>query len=342
MKCRVIRLWSIWQRNPVIFHLPACYNLRQINHLDASLENKQYQQLVNRAALTSTGVASSLVVLKVIGWLATGSAAMLASLLDSLMDAMTSAINLLSLRFAQKPADDEHRFGHGKAEGLAALAQGAFISGSSLLLMLHGVDRLLNAQPLKQIQWGLVIMVIAIIATLALVSFQRWVVKRTQSVVVKADLLHYQSDVMMNIAILISLLLSQFGVAAADGLFAIGISLYMLWGVKGVVTEAMSSLMDRELPDEERDCIVEIALTPDEVLGVHDIRTRQSANVRFIQLHIELEDQLSLLDAHSIADRVEAQLIERFPASDVIIHLDPISVVPVERREYPKQRHHNR
>lgn len=306
------------------------------------LEHKQYQRLVNRAAFTSTGVASSLVILKIAGWLMTGSAAMLASLVDSLLDAMTSAINLVSLKFAQKPADDDHRFGHGKAEGLAALAQGAFISGSSLLLMLHGVDRLLQPAPLKQIQWGLIVMAIAIVATLALVSFQHWVVKHTQSVVVKADLLHYQSDVMMNIAIVVSLLLSQFGVAAADGLFAIGVGLYMLWGVKNIAAEAISSLMDRELPDEEREEIIAMALDHPEVIGVHDVRTRQSANVRFIQLHLELGDDLSLLDAHSISVHIENQLTERFPASDVIIHLDPISVVPIETRTYlNKGRHIN-
>ena len=304
------------------------------------MEQNRYQRLVNRAALTSTCVASSLVILKLFGWLVTGSAAMLASLVDSLLDAMTSAINLVSLRFAQKPADDDHRFGHGKAEGLAALAQGAFICGSSLLLMLHGLDRLLNVSPLKQLQWGMLIMAIAIVATLALVSFQRWVVQQTQSVVVKADLLHYQSDVMMNIAIMLSLLLSQFGVVAADGLFAIGIGLYMLWGVKEIAREALSSLMDRELADEDRGAIIQLALAHPEVVGVHDLRTRQSANVRFIQLHIELEDQLSLIDAHNISEEIETQLIKRFPASDVIIHLDPISVVPVEKRIYPQGERH--
>ena len=180
-------------------------------------------------------------------------------------------------------------------------------------------------------------MLVAIVATLALVSFQHWVVKRTQSVVIKADLVHYQSDVMMNIAIVLSLLLSQFGVASADGLFAIGIGIYMLWGVKGVVTQAMSTLMDSELPDAERNIIVAIALAPQEVLGIHDLRTRQSANVRFIQLHIELADELPLLQAHCISDRIEDRLCEQFPESDVIIHLDPISVVPVEKRVFPKQ-----
>ncbi len=288
---------------------------------------QEYARLVTMAAWTATIVATLLLIVKVGAWWVTGSVSLLASLIDSMLDIAASLVNLVVVRYSLQPADREHTFGHGKAESLAALAQAMFISGSAVFLILNGVDRFFRPHALQSPEYGVYVSLFAIVVTFGLVRFQKYVVKKTGSQAIAADSLHYESDLYMNAAIMLALALSWFGIGQADAVFAIGIGGYILYSAFKMVREATQTLLDRKLPDEELIEIRECCLTIEGVLGVHQLRTRMSGPTRFIQLHLELEDQMPLLEAHRISDLVEDSLLERFPGADVLIHQDPYSVV---------------
>ncbi|MEM6052771.1 CDF family cation-efflux transporter FieF [Erwinia sp. P7711] len=292
--------------------------------------DQHYARLVNRAALAATTLASVLLLVKIFAWWYTGSVSLLAALVDSLVDIAASLTNLFVVRYSLQPADAEHTFGHGKAESLAALAQSMFISGSALFLFLTGLQHLATPNEMRAPMVGIVVTLVALFSTLALVTFQRWVVKKTRSLAIRADMLHYQSDVIMNGAILLALGLSWYGFRRADALFALGIGVWILYSALRMGYEAVQALLDRALPDEDRQMIIDIAANWPGVQGAHDVRTRQSGPTRFIQLHLEMDDDLPLFQAHKMAEEVEKALLERFPGSDVIIHQDPCSVVPAE------------
>ncbi|KQN63313.1 MULTISPECIES: CDF family cation-efflux transporter FieF [unclassified Erwinia] len=294
--------------------------------------NQRYARLVNAAALAATVLASLLLIIKIFAWWHTGSVSVLAALVDSLVDIAASLTNLLVVRYSLQPADAEHTFGHGKAESLAALAQSMFISGSALFLFLTGFQHLVTPEPMTSPQVGIIVTLIALFSTLLLVTFQRWVVRHTHSQAIRADMLHYQSDVVMNGAILLSLALSWYGFHRADALFALGIGVWILYSALRMGYEAVQALLDRALPETEHQAMLAIVAGWPGVRGAHDLRTRQSGPTRFIQLHLEMDDHLPLLQAHHIADQLEQALLRRFPGSDVIIHLDPCSVVPEGRQ----------
>lgn len=288
---------------------------------------QEYARLVTMAAWTATIVATLLLIVKVGAWWVTGSVSLLASLIDSMLDIAASLVNLVVVRYSLQPADREHTFGHGKAESLAALAQAMFISGSAVFLILNGVDRFFRPHALQSPEYGVYVSLFAIVVTFGLVRFQKYVVQKTGSQAIAADSLHYESDLYMNAAIMLALALSWFGIGQADAVFAIGIGGYILYSAFKMVREATQTLLDRKLPDEELKEIRECCLSIEGVLGVHQLRTRMSGPTRFIQLHLELEDQMPLLEAHRISDLVEDSLLERFPGADVLIHQDPYSVV---------------
>lgn len=294
----------------------------------------QYARLVKAAALSATVLASILLVIKIFAWWHTGSVSLLAALVDSLVDLAASLTNLFVVRYSLQPADAEHTFGHGKAESLAALAQSMFISGSALFLFLTGFQHLASPEPLRDPGLGIWVTLFALFSTLILVTFQRWVVRKTHSQAIRADMLHYQSDVMMNGAILIALGLSWYGFHRADALFALGIGVYILYSALRMGYEAVQALLDRALPDAERQEIIDIVMSWPGVIGAHDLRTRQSGPTRFIQLHLEMEDMMPLMEAHVLAEQVERALLHRFPGADVLIHQDPCSVVPKERHAH--------
>ncbi|CFQ65010.1 ferrous iron efflux protein F [Yersinia frederiksenii] len=294
----------------------------------------QYGRLVKAAALSATALASILLIIKIFAWWHTGSVSLLAALVDSLVDLAASLTNLFVVRYSLQPADEEHTFGHGKAESLAALAQSMFISGSALFLFLTGFQHLASPEPLQDPSIGIWVTLVALFSTLILVTFQRWVVRKTQSQAIRADMLHYQSDVMMNGAILIALALSWYGFHRADALFALGIGVYILYSALRMGYEAVQALLDRALPDNERQEIIDIVMSWPGVIGAHDLRTRQSGPTRFIQLHLEMEDMLPLMEAHVLAEQVERALLHRFLGADVLIHQDPSSVVPKERHAH--------
>ncbi|CAK9886976.1 MAG: Ferrous-iron efflux pump FieF [Candidatus Erwinia impunctatus] len=289
--------------------------------------NISYAKWVTRAAFSATMLAVILLVVKIFAWWYTGSVSLLAALVDSLVDMAASLTNLLVVRYALRPADAGHTFGHGKAESLAALAQSMFISGSALFLFLTGIQHLASPEAMRAPLVGMVVTLLALFSTLVLVTFQRWVVKKTKSQAIRADMLHYQSDVVMNSAILLALGLSWYGIQRADALFALGIGVWILYSALRMGYDAVQSLLDRALPAHEQQAIIDTIVGWPGVQGVHDIRTRQSGPIRFIQLHLELEDELPLWRAHRIADDVEKALLAQFPLSEVIIHQDPCSVV---------------
>ena len=295
--------------------------------MQKSNDISRHPRLLRLATHASVATAGILITGKLVAWLMTGSVSLLASLIDSMMDAAASLINLFAVRYALMPADREHRFGHGKAESLAGLAQTTFIAGSALFLMLQAFDRLLHPRPLADVAVGVGIMVFAILATLALLLVQRHVVKVTGSTAIKADALHYTTDLLTNASIIAALLLTGYGWPGSDALFALGIALYILYSAWHIGNEAFQLLMDRELPDEQRLRIRSAALAHARVRGVHDLRTRRSGHDIFIQLHLELDDDLSLFDAHEIADEVEANIRAMLPEADILIHKDPSSLV---------------
>jgi ferrous-iron efflux pump FieF len=286
----------------------------------------RHSRLLRLATHASVATATLLIAGKLVAWVMTGSVSVLASLVDSMMDVAASLINLFAVRYALMPADHEHRFGHGKAESLAGLAQTTFIAGSAVFLILQAVDRLLHPRPLEDVGIGVGVMVFAILATLVLLIFQRHVIRVTGSTAIKADALHYTTDVLTNASIIIALLLSGYGWQGIDALFALGIAAYILHSAWRIGHEAFQLLMDRELPDEQRQRIRHAALGNSRVRGVHDLRTRRSGHDIFIQMHLELDDELSLVDAHAIADEVEASIRVIHPEADILIHKDPHSL----------------
>lgn len=286
-----------------------------------------YAFWVRLAAIFSTSTAFILVLIKLYAWLVTDSSAMLASTTDSILDLFASIMSIVILRFALAPADKEHSFGHGKAESLAGLVQASFVLGSAILLIFSGVSRLLNPQVIMHSEVAIWVTIISIVLTLVLVVFQRYVIKRTGSIIISGDALHYQSDLFLNLGVLAAIILSQGLWIQADGVFTILVALYLVFGAGQIMIQSVSQLMDSELSDEELSKIKTIVVRHKQALGMHELRTRQSGAQKFIQFHLELSDHLSLLEAHGIGDEIEAEICQAFAPCEVFIHQDPSSVV---------------
>lgn len=279
------------------------------------------------AAVAAVGVAAVLVAMKLVAYLATDSIAMMASLADSALDVFASFVNLLAIRQALTPADREHRFGHGKAEPLAGLGQSGLIAGSVAFLLVESVSRLIAPHPIEFASAGLIVMGISIVATAALVVGQRIVVKRTGSLAVGADRMHYLGDLVTNGGVVLGLVLaSRFGILIADPIIGIAVAGILLWSAVHVFRQSYDQLMDHELPDADRARIKAIVMAHPDVKALHDLRTRAAGVHSFIQLHLELDPQMNLLRAHQISDAVEAELCAQFPHAEVIIHQDPAGV----------------
>ncbi|WP_115937231.1 cation diffusion facilitator family transporter [Aestuariispira insulae] len=281
------------------------------------------------ATYASTATALLLISLKAWAWAATDSIAILSSLIDSLLDGFASLVTLVAVHHALVPADREHRFGHGKAEPLAALTQATFVTGSAIILVIQAMRRLFNPPALGDSQQGIALMAASILITLALVLFQSFVVKRTGSVAIRADRLHYLGDLLPNMAVIAALVLVGItGLHWLDPLFGMAAALYLLRGAWMTGREALDMLMDRELPDDIRNQVRDIALAQEGVLGLHDLRSRQAGSTYFFQMHLELPGHMPLTDAHEIADQVEIKIRDRFPGAQVIVHQDPHDISP--------------
>lgn len=292
------------------------------------------QRLMRFATYASVSVASVLIAIKIGSWLMTESVSLLSTLVDSLLDAMASMFNLVAVHHALQPADREHRFGHGKAEPLAGLAQAAFIAGSAAFLLFQAVERMVHPRPIANVEIGIAAMVVSIVLTFALVMFQRYVVRKTGSVAIGADQLHYQGDLLTNASVIVSLVLvTRFGIGFADPLFAIAIAFYIVWSARTIAIDSLNLLMDRELPDEDRRKIRALCEAHPEVKGIHDLRTRSSGQQVFIQLHLELDGAMTLHDVHEVSEAVMHEIEAAFPNAEVIIHEDPEGV-PEPRKTF--------
>lgn len=289
--------------------------------MTVSAEHQRLLRLATRASLT---VASILVVTKAIAWWLSGSVSLLAGLTDSALDAVASFLNLLAVHYALRPADDDHRFGHGKAEALAGMAQALFIGVSAVLIGVQAVQRLQAPQPLGDTAAGIGVMVLSLVLTVALLAFQRKVIRLTGSTAVRADSLHYRSDLLLNGSILLALVLARFGWPQLDALFGLGIAMYILWSALQIARESTAILMDQELPADIGERMLEVVLAIPGVQGVHDLRSRVSGSHWFVQLHLELPGDLPLHRAHELCVQASAAIRERYPRADVMVHADPV------------------
>jgi len=280
--------------------------------------------LMAAATWAAVGVAVTLIVAKLGAWLVTGSIGMLSTLIDSALDALASLVNLLAVRHALQPADQEHRFGHGKAESLAGLAQAAFIIGSALFLIIEAIQRLLRPEPIEAGWIAIAVMVFSIVATAGLVAFQYYVVRRTRSVAIRADSLHFVGDLLTNAGVIVALIVvDALGWLYADPLVALAIAAIVVYSAYGVLRRSYDMLMDREFPEDQRERVRNLALAHPEVLDLHDLRTRTSGRDSFIQLHLVLPATMTLQRAHEVSDDVESRIRAAYPGAEVIIHQDP-------------------
>ncbi len=296
-----------------------------------------HERLMRLATWASVSVATILVLAKLLAWFFSDSISVLATLLDSCLDAFASLLNMIAVRHALAPPDHEHRFGHGKAEALAGLGQATFVAGSALFLILESIRRLWHPQPIHAVELSLGIMSFSILLTLLLLAFQHHVVRVTGSTAIRADAMHYRSDLYANAGVVLAIALSAWGWSGFDACFGLLIALLILHSVRDIVRQSWNELMDRELPDVERDAIRDLALAHQEVESVHDLRTRKSGARYYIQLHLVLDADMPLHQAHRIADEVEFAIRERYPSADVIIHQDPTGLIeplPEHARPY--------
>ena len=296
-----------------------------------------------RAAFASISVALLLLGMKAWAVWATGSTAMLGSLADTALDLVASLATLAGVWIAAQPADEDHRFGHGKAEALAAMFQVVLISISAVGLAARAVQQWIAGGRTEGAQDGIVVSAIAMVATLALLAYQRFVIARTGSLAIATDHVHYQSDLFLNLAVIAALALDQYGgVAGADPVFALGIAAWLGWGAWRASQTAIEQLMDREWPEDKRQRFVEIAARHPELVHLHDLRTRTSGMHDFVQFHVDLPGSMTVDQSHAIIDRVEHALCREFPNLELLIHIDPVGHVDepgnplIEQDEFDK------
>ncbi len=279
------------------------------------------------AAVASLSVACILIVTKLFAFLATDSVSLLSSLMDSSFDAMASMVTMLSIIHAATPADEEHRFGHGKLEALSALGQAVFIFGSAIFLIFESVRRFISPLPIHEPQIGIAVMIFSIVLTAILIVFQMYVIRKTKSIAISADFLHYKGDLLMNLGVFGALVATYYSKwPYFDPLFATVIALSLLWGSYSVTKESFDILMDKELPNAERDKILQLVKNHPQVQAVHDLRTRNTGERIFIEFHMEVDGDLTLNRAHAITEEVEKLLYEAFPKSEVLIHEEPAGI----------------
>ena len=290
----------------------------------APISASERAKLTARAAFASIAMALVLIGLK--SWAAwqTSSMAMLGSLADSGLDLIASLIVLLGVRIAAAPADHDHRFGHGKAEALAALVQVILITLSALFIAFRAVQRMLAGAETSDAELGIGVSIVAIMLTVALISYQRHVVRRTGSLAIGTDRLHYSSDLFLNGSVIIALALDQFaGISGADAAFGLLIALWLMWGAWRASTHALDQLMDKEWPDDLRERFLAAAREYPELAGLHDFRTRTSGTHHFAQFHVWVPADWTVREAHDRLDRIEEALQKRFPGTEILIHVDP-------------------
>jgi cation diffusion facilitator family transporter len=280
--------------------------------------------LTRRITTWSVATAFVLMVIKAAVWLQAGSVALLASLADSSLDLVASLITFFAVRYAATPPDAEHRFGHGKAEAFASLVQAGLVFASAALVAREAIGRLIRPEPIQHGLWGVAVMGVSVVLTGLLIAAQTRVLRQTRSVAVSGDRAHYASDLASNAAALIGLALVAFtGFIAADAIAGLIVTAILLWSAVGVFREAADQLMDHELPAGDRARIVELLTRDARLTDVHQLRTRASGPYVHMQMHVDLDPQLSLEAAHEVLVAGERRVLEEYPSADIIIHADP-------------------
>lgn len=283
------------------------------------------------AALASSAVALLLVALKGYAAWATSSTAMLGSLADTALDLIASLATLAGVWIAAQPSDDKHRFGHGKAEALAAMFQVVLISISALGIAARAIEQFVAGGRTQAAGEGIGVSMIAILATLALLGWQRHVIRRTGSLAIRTDHVHYQSDLLLNLAVIAALVLDQYGgIGGADSLFGLVIAAWLGWSAWGASQQAVEQLMDREWPEDKKDRFLAVVARHPELRGVHDMRTRTAGNQDFVQFHVWVDGNMTVRHAHRVMDEIEAKLLAEFPDLEILIHPDPEGLVNEE------------
>ena len=291
---------------------------------DKAISAAERSKLTRRAAIGSIAMAMVLIILK--SWAAyeTASTAMLGSLADSGLDLIASLVILLGVHIAAQPADYEHRFGHGKAEALASLVQVILITFSAIFIGFRAIERLLSGAGTSDAELGIGVSIIAMVLTFGLISYQRHVIRRTGSLAIGTDRLHYSSDLLLNGSVIVALGLDQYaGLTGADSIFGLLIALWLLFGAWRSSRDALNQLMDREWPDDLREQFLAAAKEYPELAGLHDLRTRSSGTHHFAQFHVWVPAEWTVQEAHDRLDAVEEALQERFPGTEILIHVDP-------------------
>ncbi len=294
------------------------------------------------ATLVTTTVSLCLVILKTIVGVASGSLAVLASAVDSLLDFVVSLFNVFAVRGAEKPRDDNHNYGHGKIEGLAALFEGVLILASAGYILWKSGDKLLNPRPLDEagINLAFATMLVSMAASAALVWYLKKMSRRSRSLVLEADALHYRTDVWSNAAVLLGILAIRYtGWQAADALIAAAIGFYIAWAALPLIRKGLDMLLDHALPDELVTRILAIARTHSPLVnGVHELKTRRSGEINFVEFHLVFNEHITLLKAHHIGDEIEARIrmLEK-TRWYINIHLDPVDDSKRDRKltEHP-------
>ena len=280
------------------------------------------------AAFASISVAVFLVVIKSWAAWATGSTAMLGSLADTALDLVASLATLAGVWIATRPADRLHRFGHGKAEAIAAMFQIVLISISALAIAVRAVEQFLGGMRVHSAADGISVSIIALVATIVLLAWQRHVIARTGSVAIATDHLHYKSDLLLNLAVIAALALDQYaGLAGADPLFGLAIAVWLVWGAWRASDQVTEQLMDREWPEEKKARLLEALARQPDLKGVHDLRTRTAGHKDFVQFHVWVDPDMTVRDAHDVMDDIEERLLTEFPGIEVLIHTDPEGLV---------------
>jgi ferrous-iron efflux pump FieF len=287
-----------------------------------------HNDLNRKAALASIAVAILLVGMKVWAVISTGSTAMLGSLADTALDLIASLATLLGVWVAAQPDDQNHRFGHGKAEALAAMFQVVLISISAIGLAFRAIGQFFGGAQVAEAQSGVIVSTIALAATFALLAYQRYVIRKTASLAISTDNVHYKSDLFLNVAVIAALLLDTYaGIAGADAVFAFGIAIWLAWGAWGASQAAIEQLMDHEWPLEKRERFLAVVAQHSELKGLHDLRTRTSGNRDFVQFHVWVDGRMTVTQAHEVMDDIEDKLMAEFPGVEILIHPDPEGLV---------------
>lgn len=296
--------------------------------MNSELSRKQAEKLLRNATTASVGVAVLLILLKTWGYIESGSVAIFGTLLDSVMDSLSSIIIFAAVRFSVVPADEDHRFGHGKAEAIAGLIQAFVIGATSLLLVYEVVNKILNPVAIVKPELGIGVVLVSIVLTIMLVLYQKYVKRQTGSVAIDADAMHYSGDILLNLGVVLALVLGgTFNMVYADPFFGALAAGYLLYSAYQVFVASTDVLMDKEMSDEDRAKIEEIAYSDVRVKDIHELRTRRSGLDIFIQFHMGLEEGISLYDAHEISEHVENKIMVAYPNAEVFIHADPIEVI---------------